>query len=292
MSFDPTSVTSATLKLWVKGDAGVYKDAGTTPCADGDKVQQWNDQSGNGNHLTQTATANQPTFTATGINSLGHLNFTATATNFFNVPDLGLSAAAAGEIFILIKDVADAPPTTDKTGIWTFTDEVSNNNCHYPWTDGIIYECWGARTRFTTVNPTPSLTAAHLYGVRSSTATWANALDGSDLLSSGGHTVNFKTTGILLGRSNLGGGNYNHDGPIAEVAVYNGVLSNLDRAQLNDYFGITRYALWSASAGRLTQLVPQVLTFPNPNARLTSLFTQILVPTTPPSSGKGQLGRW
>ncbi len=47
---DPTVITGC--KLWQKSDTGVYKDAGSTPSAHGDKILQWNDQSGNSNHLT------------------------------------------------------------------------------------------------------------------------------------------------------------------------------------------------------------------------------------------------
>jgi hypothetical protein len=38
--------------LWYKADAGVFKDAGVTPCSNGDLVKQWNDQSGNHNHAS------------------------------------------------------------------------------------------------------------------------------------------------------------------------------------------------------------------------------------------------
>ena len=39
-----------TTKLWLKADAGVFNDNGTTPASDGNGVSQWNDQSGNGNN--------------------------------------------------------------------------------------------------------------------------------------------------------------------------------------------------------------------------------------------------
>ena len=36
---------------WYKADANTYSDNGTTPCANGDPVQQWNDQSVTGYNL-------------------------------------------------------------------------------------------------------------------------------------------------------------------------------------------------------------------------------------------------
>lgn len=69
----PTDV--AGLAVWLKADAGVFNDAGSTPAADTDTVQQWNDQSGNGNHATQATSGKRPTY-RTGIkNSLPVIRF-------------------------------------------------------------------------------------------------------------------------------------------------------------------------------------------------------------------------
>jgi hypothetical protein len=53
------------LILWLDAEVGVYKDAGTTLAADGETVQQWNDQSGNGYHMSQGTAGDRPTFRAT-----------------------------------------------------------------------------------------------------------------------------------------------------------------------------------------------------------------------------------
>jgi len=45
---------------WLEGGEDYYSDAGSTPAVDGGDVQQWNDQSGNGYHATQTTAANCP----------------------------------------------------------------------------------------------------------------------------------------------------------------------------------------------------------------------------------------
>jgi hypothetical protein len=46
-----------------------------TLAADGETVQQWNDQSGNGDHLLQANSSNRPTFDTTGFNSRRGLVF-------------------------------------------------------------------------------------------------------------------------------------------------------------------------------------------------------------------------
>jgi lysophospholipase L1-like esterase len=47
---------------WYRATTGVYSDAGTTPANPGDGVYQWNDQSGDDNHLIQTTAGNRPVF--------------------------------------------------------------------------------------------------------------------------------------------------------------------------------------------------------------------------------------
>lgn len=56
--FDPTVLTG--LEAWYRADLGITKDGS-------DKVSQWDDQSGNGNHLSQAVGSAQPTWTAGAI---------------------------------------------------------------------------------------------------------------------------------------------------------------------------------------------------------------------------------
>lgn len=57
-SWSPAQLTS--LKAWYKSDTGVSLN--------GAKVTQWNDQSGNSNHLTQATEDKQPGFSASQLN--------------------------------------------------------------------------------------------------------------------------------------------------------------------------------------------------------------------------------
>jgi hypothetical protein len=72
---DPDDISG--LYLWLKADAGVFSDAGTTPAVNTDTVQQWNDQSGNNNHATQATAGKRPQY-LTGIhNSLPVIRFSS-----------------------------------------------------------------------------------------------------------------------------------------------------------------------------------------------------------------------
>ncbi len=58
--FTPTQI--AGLKLWLKADAGLFKDAAKAQpaTADADAIYTWADQSGNGNDAIQATLANRP----------------------------------------------------------------------------------------------------------------------------------------------------------------------------------------------------------------------------------------
>ncbi|MDA9563313.1 hypothetical protein N9R81_01400, partial [Flavobacteriales bacterium] len=60
---------SSELVLWLKANSSVYNDAGTTPATNGQSIQQWNDLSGNANHVTQTVAGDKPTYVTGEINS-------------------------------------------------------------------------------------------------------------------------------------------------------------------------------------------------------------------------------
>lgn len=72
-SFSPTYIPNLVLHLDAR--YGVTTD-GMTAAADGERVQQWNDLSGQAHHVTQAAVNNRPTFRATGFNGGPGIDFT------------------------------------------------------------------------------------------------------------------------------------------------------------------------------------------------------------------------
>jgi hypothetical protein len=61
--------------LWLKADAGVYTDAGVTVASNGQTVQQWNDQSGNNNHVAQMNLSQKPIYSTNMFNGKPTLLF-------------------------------------------------------------------------------------------------------------------------------------------------------------------------------------------------------------------------
>lgn len=62
----PPPITT-NLEVYYNPDVEAYSNAGTILAVDGDNVRQWNDQSGNGNTLTQTTATDQPLYNTSVI---------------------------------------------------------------------------------------------------------------------------------------------------------------------------------------------------------------------------------
>lgn len=71
-----TNVTSTNQnRFWLKADAGVYIDNGLTLAANGNSVQQWNDQSGVANNATQTTVSYKPVYATNMVNGFPAIRF-------------------------------------------------------------------------------------------------------------------------------------------------------------------------------------------------------------------------
>lgn len=68
----------------------------------GSTVSQWNDKSGNGRNATQTTATNQPTYSATGINSKPSLNFDG-SNDFMDVGISSTVVNASASVFGVIR---------------------------------------------------------------------------------------------------------------------------------------------------------------------------------------------
>ena len=98
------------LQLWLKADAGVFSDAGITPAVSGNTVGQWNDQSGQGNHATQTTSADAPTYTTNVLNGLPAIQFNGTAA-VLNSAYLGVP----GTLFVVYNATVTSISTLNNT---------------------------------------------------------------------------------------------------------------------------------------------------------------------------------
>lgn len=101
--FDPNSIPG--LILWESADVGAYLDAGITPAADNDPVQQWNDRSPNVNDFTQPVAGFRPVLKTGILNGLPVMRFDG-ADDFMDVIFAGGPIATPNTVFIVFDFIA------------------------------------------------------------------------------------------------------------------------------------------------------------------------------------------
>ena len=150
--------------------------SGNTPY----KIVRWYDQSNQvtPQDWTNTTGSGEPTLDLTedGLRFNNSVLFT---------PDY--SALTAAECFVYRKIDAD-PSGAGTGGMWHFGTAASSS--HIPYSDGNIYDAFATNVRKDAIsNPTPSMTAYHIYSVYSAPSDWAASLDGTQLFSTGSNSV-------------------------------------------------------------------------------------------------------
>jgi hypothetical protein len=209
--------------------------------SDGDDVTQWDDLSGRGKHLAEAGAASalyRDGSTVEGINGHECVRIPEDTTCYFTYSADILSAAAAGEIFIVAENDADPAASQARSGFWSFAD--SDYSVHHPYTDSKVYEAWGRYARVDCGNPTDSLADMHIYNVISASDEWTVNINGAEQYTTGTNTVSFASTGVRIGRSS--GSTYNYAGLFGEIVIFNRRLTSDERSDVYDYLA----ARWAA----------------------------------------------
>jgi VCBS repeat-containing protein len=225
-SWTPASLGSA-LVAWYVADTGVT-EAGTG-------VSQWNDQSGNGFHLTQGTDAVRPSFSATGFNSLPAVVFAAANNDtLINAAFTGIGGGATGSFYI----VGQMLTGTDAFGRALSyqasgdpNDEGSAGSAAIILRDNannaiIAFATGAARCTAAAISLVTNYRLGMIFGGATVTP-YVNNVAGTG----GAYSTAFDATGTL----NVGHAT-GWDGPIAEVVITNTALSASDRNSLDTYF--------------------------------------------------------
>lgn len=222
-AFSPVDIPG--LKLWLKADTGVYKDAGTTLAVEGESIQQWNDQSGNANHVTQATAAARPIFKVNIVNGQPVVRFDglddwmATGAFTLNQPEM---------IFVVWKRAIGV--------IGYLIDGLAENS-------GSLY------AGVTTINDVRLYAGASLVGAIGNDGafliTGALANGASSQIWKNGTSIATGDSGASnMGGVTLGATGTSHTDPLAgdtpEIIIYDSVLSNANRNQVTSYLG-TKY---------------------------------------------------
>lgn len=222
-----TPIDPAGLKLWLKSDAGLFQDsAGNTPVAnDGDPVGLWQDQSGQGNHASQSDDAMRPGYKTNVRGGLPSVqNQTLNGNCWLSLPNF-LTGFTSGTAVIVWQSSA---VSSSQYGAWNIGSFV--NGSHWPYSDGKLYDA-----PFTTTRPmiAAGITANSFYLLiaRHNGTTLNVRVNGVETYNAAA-PFGVTSTPYLFRQSPL---NKCFHGHILECAVYDNDLSNEDVLALEDY---------------------------------------------------------
>jgi hypothetical protein len=209
--FDPTTI--AGLKLWLKADS--------LALSDGTAVATWTDNSGLGNNATQGTAGQRPTFQANVVNGKPVIRFLGGASQVFGLA--GIDAAGVWTVIAVTRplgsNILTVLANNGSNAPEAFT-HYSNGNTYMSVMAGNRYFVSTA-TLYGSFHVFSANTGANFYADGTSLgATIANAWSGSTIFNS-------------IGFSGAGTGYSNGD--IAEILLYNNIISTTDRQAVENY---------------------------------------------------------
>lgn len=210
-----------------------WYDADALTGADGSNVSPWTDRGANGHNAVLAAGA-APILRYASLNGRKTVEFTgSTGAAKLDITTGLLNSSATGSFYAVFQIVADPPAAGGNAGPVFQANAGGNVNSHHPWTDGNFYEAFGAAsgTERKIANPAPLFTTARIYNCDSWTEYRAR-IDGTVFITDATHTTGFGTVTRNLG--------YNPvpsylSGKIAEIVVFNYVLTQAEREQVEGY---------------------------------------------------------
>jgi len=222
----PSSGTDLPLnmQLWLKADT----------ISSASPVGTWKDQSGEGNNAFQGTPANEPTLVPNSVNSLPVVHFNG--SQVLGLPNF-MNGAGAGEIFAVVRSTV-ASGTTN--GLWGWG---GSNGSLYPNSDGTVWEDFGTSVWQSLGQPAANLTQYNIYSISSSAAEWTQRFNGLVSYDHAGNMVSFRASPTLGADNAYGQGSFTGD--IAEIIVYNTVLTQAQRDTISAYLG-SKYNLYTA----------------------------------------------
>ena len=238
----PIGPVASGLTLWLEGDSPIE-----TQTLNGTATAVWPDQSGQGHDATQSSVFNgaiqAPSQTPSALNKHAVMHFTPSKRQFLEVGNL--SFPNAGEMFVVMQEPSAATMPTPESNIpaaWSFSNGTFVNDT-VGWIDDFL-----AQNQVTAVAHL-SYASYNLFDATSSTTSWAARLNGQVLTAGTGN--NFLSAGALA----IGNGTFvtdpdgdifygatTFDGDIAEILIYNRVLSDPERLAVGQYL-TAKYAL-------------------------------------------------
>jgi hypothetical protein len=231
---------AATNVLWLSADYGVYSDAGTTPAANGNNAQQWNDRSGNGKHAVESNSANRPNYQTGQLNGLPVIRYTA--ANGDRLLSSGVAVSNTASVWVVARYTSLPSPNPGLVqgapAGFSF-DGNTNNKSIGMWVSSVSpFQVWGRGVQtdntlrdipqaVSTTSNTPYV-ISNIYGTNSIDQYLNGAAAGSNTVHNG-TLKNWSEFGI--GRQ----ASESWNGDIAEVIVFNTALNAAQRIIIDNY---------------------------------------------------------
>lgn len=204
--FNPSTVSN--LKLWLRADRGVTLNGST--------VSNWADQSGNNNHATQATAGNQPTFLANSINT--------------NLPSIQFDGV--DDFMSLTSLIGNNGTPQDHTVFVVMKRRVDTNQGYLGYSGGGTYflqqgSVWWCH------NNTKS--AAMTNGVWYLRTNIGDATTPQTRFHSNSVDLGNVAASAIIAIDRIGFGFTQYlDGQIAEILVYNKILSSQEETYINN----------------------------------------------------------
>jgi hypothetical protein len=226
-NFSPISI--AGLRLWLKADA-------LQGLADGNALTTWPDSSRSGNNFTQTTAANQPTYQTAEVNSLPCVRFVTDdfldglATSSF----ISASAYTTWVVYKATSNVAEQPLISDgiffTSVFWSLAINASN----------IVVRNNDGSDDQSTVSADVAGSWTWARGRHDTGTIYAKTKGGAESAGTASGNTATLTDTVRIGAYNAA--NNPFGGDIAEILVYNTVVSAEDRTKVENYLA-SKYAL-------------------------------------------------
>ena len=213
------------LSVWLDAN-----DAGTFTFGTGSAVATWGDKSGNANHVTQATSGNRPTVQTAVLDSKDVVRFAQGSNQFLAKSSLTNGPGnAACTMAVVLKLTA----TISLEAVWDISDTTNTNRT-------LLFSNSGGNMQMKSQNGSPALeaftdtTSFHVWSGTSTTTLrrlWRNGTQKTDSSA----TAQASVVGTNLRVGFLFQDVQSLNGDIAELVLYNTVLSTGDRQKLEGY---------------------------------------------------------
>lgn len=235
-AFAPTDI--AGLAMWLKSDVGVFQSSGgSAAILDGDVVGEWQDQSGNGRHVTQATTANKPTLRLSQLNGLPALQLDG--GDFLTRASVSLSSLVATNAATIFAVLYQTDSDAQNALLGIYAPSLANSfNILATYENVVYFDLGDANSggRISVAQPSGWDNAYHTLELYRSGTSGVIRSDGVDLLSSSGFTDTLDVTQV--GTLYIGGAAVAvvlHTGYFVELIIYNRALTTDERTSVRGY---------------------------------------------------------